>query len=52
VQSYKGKEYYWHYGQTNGESALFVKVPSLRLTLVVMCNTDELSQPFPLGDEI
>lgn len=50
VQSYKGKEYYWHYGQTNGESALFVKVPSLRLTLVVMCNTDELSQPFPLGD--
>ncbi|WP_160138297.1 serine hydrolase domain-containing protein [Chryseobacterium sp. c4a] len=50
VQSYKGREYYWHYGQTNGESALFVKVPYLKLTLAVMCNTDKLSQPFPLGD--
>ncbi|HCN50273.1 MAG TPA: hypothetical protein DIT10_14500 [Chryseobacterium sp.] len=50
VQSYKGVDYYWHYGQTNGESALFVKVPSLDLTLAVLCNTDKLSQPFPLGD--
>ncbi|WP_336960607.1 serine hydrolase domain-containing protein [Chryseobacterium contaminans] len=50
VESYKGKDYYWHYGQTNGESALFIKVPSLKLTLAVLCNTDKLSQPFPLGD--
>lgn len=50
VQSYKNRDYYWHYGQTQGESALFVKVPSLELTLVVLCNTDKLSQPFPLGD--
>ncbi|MCL8537897.1 beta-lactamase family protein [Chryseobacterium gallinarum] len=50
VQYYKGVQYYWHYGQTQGESALFVKVPSLQLTLVVLCNTDKLSQPFPLAD--
>jgi hypothetical protein len=29
---------------------LFVKVPSQKLTLVVLTNTDKLSQPFPLGD--
>lgn len=50
VQSYKGIDYYWHYGQANGESALFVKIPSLQLTLAVLCNTDTLSRPFPLGD--
>ncbi|BAP31398.1 protein flp [Chryseobacterium sp. StRB126] len=50
VESYKGRDYYWHYGQTNGESALFIKVPSQKLTLAVICNTDRLSQPFPLGD--
>lgn len=50
VQSYQNTDYYWHYGQTQGESALFVKIPSLNFTLVVLGNTDKLSQPFPLGD--
>jgi len=50
VQQYHGVDFYWHYGQTPGESALFVKVPVLGLTLAVMCNTDKLSQPFQLGD--
>lgn len=50
VQHYEGRDYYWHYGQTQGESALFVKIPSLQLTVAVLCNTDKLSQPFPLGD--
>ncbi|SHN12789.1 serine hydrolase [Chitinophaga sp. CF418] len=50
VQQYQGMDFYWHYGQTPGESALFVKVPALRLTLAVTCNTDKLSQPFQLGD--
>src|SRR6202012_2205733 len=50
VQQYQGVDFYWHYGQTQGESALFVKVPQLKLTLAVLCNTDKLSQPFPLGD--
>jgi CubicO group peptidase (beta-lactamase class C family) len=50
VQQYGGFDFYWHYGQTRGESALFVKVPTLKLTLVILCNTIRLSQPFPLGD--
>jgi len=50
VQTYRGVSYYWHFGQTPGESGLFVKVPSRKLTLVVLTNTDKLSQPFPLGD--
>ena len=50
VQNYQGTDFYWHYGQTPGESALFIKVPALQLTLAVLCNTDKLSQPFPLGD--
>ena len=50
VQRYKGVDFYWHYGQTQGESALFLKVPARKLTFVVLANTDKLSQPFPLGD--
>jgi CubicO group peptidase (beta-lactamase class C family) len=50
VQNYRGTDFYWHYGQTQGESGLFVKVPSKNLTLIVLTNTDKLSQPFPLGD--
>jgi CubicO group peptidase (beta-lactamase class C family) len=50
TQNYKGINFYWHYGQTQGESGLFVKVPSKNLTMVVLANTDKLSQPFPLGD--
>jgi CubicO group peptidase (beta-lactamase class C family) len=51
VEHYKGLDYYWHYGQTSpGESGIFCKVPSKRLTVVVLANTDKLSTPFPLGD--
>ncbi|WP_165806686.1 serine hydrolase domain-containing protein [Chitinophaga parva] len=50
VQPYRGDTFYWHYGQSSGQSALFIKVPARELTLVVLCNTDKLSQPFPLGD--
>jgi CubicO group peptidase (beta-lactamase class C family) len=50
VQNYRGVDYYWHYGQSPGESGLFVKVPSKKLTVVVLANTDKLSSPFPLGD--
>ena len=49
-QQYLGVKYYWHYGQTQGESGLFVKVPSKALTFVVLANSDRLSTPFPLGD--
>jgi CubicO group peptidase (beta-lactamase class C family) len=50
VQNYQGVDYYWHYGQSVGESGLFVKVPSKKLTVVVLANTEMLSTPFPLGD--
>lgn len=51
VENYLGVDFYWHYGQTSpGESGLFIKVPSKRLTVVVLANTDKLSTPFPLGD--
>jgi CubicO group peptidase (beta-lactamase class C family) len=50
AQNYKGVDYYWHYGQSQGESGLFVKVPSKKLTVVVLANTSMLSSPFPLGD--
>ncbi|HMG68234.1 MAG TPA: serine hydrolase, partial [Chitinophagaceae bacterium] len=50
TQSYKGIDFYWHYGQTQGESGLFVKVPSMRLALAVLTNSVRLSSPFPLGD--
>jgi hypothetical protein len=50
TETYRGVDYYWHYGQTQGESGLFIKVPSLALTMVVLTNSINLSQPFPLGD--
>ncbi|RFM32579.1 serine hydrolase domain-containing protein [Chitinophaga silvisoli] len=50
TQTYRGIDFYWHYGQTQGESGLFIKVPSLKLTMVVLTNIDKLSQPFPLAD--
>jgi CubicO group peptidase (beta-lactamase class C family) len=50
TQTYRGIDFYWHYGQTQGESGLFIKVPSLKMTMVVLANIDKLSQPFPLGD--
>jgi CubicO group peptidase (beta-lactamase class C family) len=50
VQNYRDVDLYWHYGQSTGESGLFVKVPSKKLTVVVLANTDKLSSPFPLGD--
>lgn len=50
TQTYRGIDFYWHYGQTQGESGIFIKVPSLKMTLVVLTNIDKLSQPFPLGD--
>jgi CubicO group peptidase (beta-lactamase class C family) len=51
VQHYEGNVFYWHYGQTSpGESALFIKAPELHLTMAVLCNTDGMSTPFPLGD--
>ncbi len=50
TQTYKGQTLLWAYGQSRCESALLVKVPAQKLTLVVLANSDKLSVPFPMGD--
>ena len=49
-QQWLGVDYYWHYGQTQGESGIFIKIPSRNLTLAVITNSIRLSVPFQLGD--
>ncbi len=46
---YKSIRVVWHYGYWTASSALVVKVPSQRLTFVLLANTDGLSAPYPLG---
>ena len=53
VQSYNGQPVYWQFGSTPGAySSLIVKVPSRGLTLILLANSDGLSEPFalPNGD--
>jgi CubicO group peptidase (beta-lactamase class C family) len=51
VQSYNGQTLYWQFGNTSGAySSLILKVPSRRLTLILLANSDGLSAPFPLQD--
>ena len=46
---YKGERIVWHYGLWTAISSLIIKVPSRKLTFVVLANTDALSSPYPLG---
>ncbi len=49
VQSYRGTRIVWQFGLVpNGYSALFVKVPSRRATLILLANGDGLAVPFQL----
>ena len=51
VQNYNGKTIYWQFGYTPGAySSLILKVPSQRLTLILLANSDGLSAPFSLQD--
>ena len=49
VQRYRGEVVQWHYGLWIGTSTLIVRVPSRRLTFVLMANNEMLSAPFRLG---
>jgi CubicO group peptidase (beta-lactamase class C family) len=50
VQSIDGERVVWHYGLWGGAfSSLLVKVPSRRITLILLANSDGLSAPFPLA---
>ena len=49
VQSYRGMPVVWQFGVTpNAYSALVVKVPSRRVTLILLANSDGLTGPFQL----
>ncbi|HXV60746.1 MAG TPA: serine hydrolase domain-containing protein [Vicinamibacteria bacterium] len=50
VQQYRGERVVWHFGDWPGSfSSLIVKVPGRNLTLILLANSDGLSEPFPLA---
>ena len=51
VQNYQGEKLVWHFGQfPDAFSALILKVPNRRLTLILLANSDGLSAPFSLNE--
>ena len=49
VQSYNGERLVWHFGSEPGAySSLILKVPNRDLTLILLANSDGLSEPFAL----
>jgi len=50
TETYNGTRLIWHYGYGT-YSALFVMVPDLELTFIVLANSQNLSRPFTLGFE-
>jgi len=49
VQSYRGEPVVWHFGLIpNAYSSLVIKLPSRRLTLILLANSDGLCAPFQL----
>jgi CubicO group peptidase (beta-lactamase class C family) len=51
VQRYNGELLIWHFGYAKDAfSSLIVKVPSRRLTMILLANSDGLSAPFALSN--
>ena len=49
IQKYKGYTLVWHYGlQPNAYSGLYLKVLEKNLTLIILANSQTLSEPFNL----
>lgn len=49
VQTYEGEPVVWHFGVVpNAYSSLILKLPSRRLTLILLANSDGLTAPFQL----
>lgn len=44
-----GRRIIWHYGQWAQYSALYIKVPEQRLTLILLANSGGLGEAFPLA---
>jgi CubicO group peptidase (beta-lactamase class C family) len=49
-QTVNGVRIVWHYGQWSQYSALYIKVPERRLTLILLGNSGGLGEAFPLGN--
>ena len=49
VERHRGEVVHWHYGYWTGNSSLIVRVPSRRLTFILLANNERLSAPFSLG---
>ncbi len=48
-QIYQGEQLVWQFGVVpDGYSALILKVPTRRLTLILLANSDGLTAPFSL----
>jgi CubicO group peptidase (beta-lactamase class C family) len=53
VQTHRNQQIVWHFGHVpHAYSALMIKVPARRLTLILLANSDGLAAPYqlPLGD--
>jgi CubicO group peptidase (beta-lactamase class C family) len=51
IQSHNGERIVWHYGVArDAYSALYIKVPGRRLTLVLLANSDGLAAPYTLSN--
>jgi CubicO group peptidase (beta-lactamase class C family) len=51
VQAYNGERIVWHFGLVrDAYSSLMIKVPSRRLTLILLANSDRLTAPFALDN--
>jgi CubicO group peptidase (beta-lactamase class C family) len=49
VQSYRGAQVVWQYGQVaNAYSGMIVKIPSRRVTMILLANSDGLANSFQL----
>jgi CubicO group peptidase (beta-lactamase class C family) len=50
VQTYNGEQVVWHFGMVpNAYSALVIKLPARRATLILLANSDGLSAPYQLA---
>ena len=49
VQQASGRRLVWHYGLWPTFSSLILKVPSQRLTLILLANSEGLSAPYPMA---
>lgn len=50
VQKYQGRMIYWHYGFWECSSSLYIKVPELGITYILLSNSENLSRTFTLSE--